>query len=562
MGRVSRVRIRGFRSIDDWVDVRIPEDKPVVLVGENNAGKSNILGGMDLLLGERWRGNYTPEDHEVFGRDPANRAVTMIADTHGVTKPWYGDQLNVAHFKWEFADGETSFLAITDDGEAKFMSYEVKNQCLCVMMGADRRIQYELSYASQFTLLSKIMKRFHNRLIADEGRVQELKAHFGEIVELFRGVEEFDGFEKTLRNEIDSLAANLRYPLDVDFSAYDPSNFFHALRIRPRDEQGARTFDELGTGQEQLLALSLLYAYAQAFGGPDAGILLLLEEPEAHLHPLAQRWLARRLHDYVDGGIQVVLTTHSPAFLNLLDVEGLVLVRKDSETHATTTTQLTANTLAQWCKDHGAPAGVSGETILPFYETAATEEIKAGFLARAICLVEGASEALALPEYCRRLGFDPDEHGLAIIPVQGVGNLAKWRRLFTAYGIPTYVIFDNDTSDDATGDRRTDLLNTIGVPEGQHEAVMTTEELAVHDGWAVMGVDFERCLQRYFGVAYTELDENAKAAAPGNPGKPLRARAVALELPLDDPEAEGRDRLDRLVRALEAHATEGAGQGA
>lgn len=553
MGRVRSIRVQGFRSIDDWAEITFPSNGPVVLVGENNAGKSNLLRAVDLVLGERWRGNYTPEDHEFFGRNPEGVGISVIAEVDDVVGKSYGEIVDIAQIKWEHSDGDTTYRAITETGETPYMSNFIKDQILCVRLGADRRIRYELSYTNQFTLLSRIMKKFHQHLVGDEARVAELQRHFQSIVELFRGVEQFNGFEETLREEVGSLASNLRYPLDVDFSAYDPSNYFHALQIRPRDDTGARTFDELGTGQEQLLALSLLYAYAQAFGDEDAGILLMLEEPEAHLHPLAQRWLARRIRDYTKAGIQVLLTTHSPAFLSLLDVEGLVLVRKDPATDATNTTQLTADELAAWCVEHGAPEATSAESVLPFYETAATEEIKAGFLARAICLVEGPSEALALPEYCRRLGFDPDEHGLAIIPVGGVGNLAKWLRLFGAYDIPTYAVFDNDTTDDGSGNRRRDLLVTLGVPEGQHEDVMTTDELRVEQGWTVMGVDFEACLEKYFGTDYTDLDNEVKETFPSSAGKPLRARAVALDLPLPE-DSSGRERLAKLVDALREHS--------
>ena len=552
MGRVGAIRIKGFRSIDDWIQLSLPHGHPVVLVGENNAGKSNLIRAIDLLLGERWRGNYEPDDHEFFGREREGRDIQLIADVEDVVADHYGQTHNVQHIHWKHEESNTSYKAILADGRTKFMSYAIKNQCFCTTLNADRRIRYELSYTNQFTLLSKIMKRFHQHLVEDADRVADLKDHFDSVVELFRGVEAFGAFEETLRAEVGSLASNLRYPLDVDFSAYDPSNYFHALQIRPREDEGARTFDELGTGQEQLLALSLLYAYARAFGDQTGEILLLLEEPESHLHPLAQRWLARRVREYVDAGIQVVLTTHSPAFLSLLDVEGLALVRKSESAGATTITQMTAAELRDRCVELGAPAQVTPESILPFYETAATEEIKAGFFARAVCLVEGPSEALALPVYCRRLGFDADEHGLAVISVAGVGNLAKWYRLFTAYGIPAYVIFDNDTSDDGSGARRTDLLSTLGVVDDAHEEIMSTTELHIEDSWAVMGVDFESVLRQYFGDAYVDLDEAAKEASPGTAGKPLRARTVAHDLPLE-PGHDGADLLHNLVARLSAH---------
>jgi len=42
MTRVERLVIRGFRSVQDEAVVSFPDRAPVILVGEFNAGKSNI----------------------------------------------------------------------------------------------------------------------------------------------------------------------------------------------------------------------------------------------------------------------------------------------------------------------------------------------------------------------------------------------------------------------------------------------------------------------------------------------------------------------------------------
>lgn len=44
--------------------------------------------------------------------------------------------------------------------------------------------------------------------------------------------------------------------------------------------------------------------------------LLILEEPESHLHPAAQRRMARGIVRLVNAGVKVLLTTHSDYFLN------------------------------------------------------------------------------------------------------------------------------------------------------------------------------------------------------------------------------------------------------
>ena len=199
--------------------------------------------------------------------------------------------------------------------------------------------------------------------------------------------------------------------------------------------------------------------------------------------------MGQKIHELAEQGVQVVVTTHSPAFINMLHLEGMAVLRK--ENGATRAIQLSREDLSQYCTEHGATR-VTADTVLPFYAAAATEEILSGFFARQIVLVEGATEALALPVYLHQVGLDVTREGIAIIPVHGVGNLAKWWRLFTAHDIPTYVIYDNDSNDDSNGARRIDLLSTLSVSQDRLEQLLQAEDWLVEDSFAVFGIDYER----------------------------------------------------------------------
>jgi predicted ATPase len=76
-----------------------------------------------------------------------------------------------------------------------------------------------------------------------------------------------------------------------------------------------------------VLALAFACAYAMAYGRSE-GTVLVIDEPEANLHPLAQQWLASRLKRLAAPGLEVVVTTHSPHFVDLARPENLVLVSK------------------------------------------------------------------------------------------------------------------------------------------------------------------------------------------------------------------------------------------
>ena len=49
------------------------------------------------------------------------------------------------------------------------------------------------------------------------------------------------------------------------------------------------------------------------------GDMLIIEEPESHLHPAAQRQLARGIVRLVNAGVQVLITTHSETFVTQIN---------------------------------------------------------------------------------------------------------------------------------------------------------------------------------------------------------------------------------------------------
>lgn len=550
MGRVRKIRIRNFRSIGEPIELAMPEHGPLVLLGANNAGKSNIVRAVDLLLGEGWPGGFEPDDHDHFGRSREAVPIEITVNVSDVVVSVRDGWFEVDAMRWRFDPDEerrSAFDIIAPDGYERYGSNQARDQCFCMVIGADRRLQYQLSYASKWTLLSRLMRRFHDRLVEDDDRTARLRALFDGVVATFLEVDAFSDFSKNLRQHAADFGANLEYALEIDFSAYDPSNFFHSLRVRPRAGADVRTFDELGTGQEQILALAFAYAYATAFGSSssDTGLMIVIEEPEAHLHPLAQKWLGRKIHELSGLGVQVILTTHSAAFIDLDALEGLVLVRKGGEIDSTSVVQHTKSSLADFCATNGASDKAKAATIAPFYAASATDEIVNGLFARACLLVEGPTEALAVPELLCRGGLDVLGEGIAVVSVGGIGNLSRWWRFFRAYGIPAFVLVDRDSPDDASGARRADLARTLNVAPA---ALTPTdgEGLVIGERHAVFVQDFEVALRSLF-PAYSEIEERGRERL--GPSKPLVARYSVERIDRTDSEL-GWQRIEALADAI------------
>lgn len=231
MGRVRSIRIRNFRSVGEPLELAMPERGPLVLVGANNAGKSNIVRAVDLLLGEGWPGSFEPSDHDHYGRSRDAVPIEITARVTGVVVPTRdGGWFEVDAMRWRFDpddDRRSAFDLIAADGYERYGFNEARDQCFCMVIGADRRLQYQLSYTSKWTLLSRLMRRFHDRLIEDENRTARLRELFDGVVATFLEVDAFSEFSANLRRNAADFGANLEYALEIDFSAYDPSNFFH-----------------------------------------------------------------------------------------------------------------------------------------------------------------------------------------------------------------------------------------------------------------------------------------------------------------------------------------------
>ena len=150
-----------------------------------------------------------------------------------------------------------------------------------------------------------------------------------------------------------------------------------------------------GTGMQNLALIAIFRhkAEREAVGVP----IIAVEEPEAHLHPHAQRRLFRELALIAS---PIVLTTHSAEIVRHVDPRHLVLLR-NSRQNGVQSFQLKANKLGDESLRNLQQLTRIGGTDL--------------FFARSLIIVEGASESIALPAFAELLGCDLDRDGVSIV---------------------------------------------------------------------------------------------------------------------------------------------------
>jgi putative ATP-dependent endonuclease of OLD family len=169
----------------------------------------------------------------------------------------------------------------------------------------------------------------------------------------------------------------------------------------------------LGSNNLLFMACELLLLSTEDEGFP----LLLIEEPEAHLHPQRQLRLmsflqAQAARERADGQqIQILVTTHSPNLASDIKLDHLVLL--------------------QGRKAFPLSSGNTGLNPADYrFLERFLDVTKANlFFARAVMIVEGDAENILLPTLAKLMDRDFHEHGVSIVNVGGVG-LGRYSRIF------------------------------------------------------------------------------------------------------------------------------------
>jgi putative ATP-dependent endonuclease of OLD family len=354
-------------------------------------------------------------------------------------------------------------------------------------------------------------KKMHTSLVSSQK--DELDKIFEKLKELYEKVEDFQSFYNKLQHNFNSNIDGFEHKLDIDFSAYDPNNYFKSLRIVSKEGDNIHSFEEFGTGEQQILLMSFIKAYAETFN--DENFIFIVEEPEAHLHPLAQRWLFKNLMNISSNGVQVIISTHSPEFLDIKCLEGFVKVYK--ENGITKIIQNTKKNLVDRCIQLGVPENrVDENSILEYYRINTFYDELKGFFARKIILVEGATELFCLPYYFERIGCDLSKNGIEIINCRGKNQILRNYRLFKSYGYDVFCLFDGDSRKG----RNTEFAEIYGFNEEEMNFEHDSFKYDIDNKYGYFGKDFESYMRSHF-ENYEEIESKIEGS------KVLKAKIIA-----------------------------------
>lgn len=458
---ISRLFIKNFRNLRH-LDVEIGQGV-TCFIGENNSGKTNLFYAIRLVLDgniSAQRRRLQPEDlaagltfakpeHVLisvefsdFAGRPNEEALpfsavlengkarisyrfrpkTTVRDTfeqipEGTPIP----KLKIDDYIWEIAGGGDNINLNTvnwnDSFGTRFSTDNLQQGYLVQVMEALRDVENRLA-APRTSPLQQIVEQ---RNIPENEQTR--------LVQYLQTANKNINASTTIRAIGTGLsnsfkeAAGKSFAMGVSLGLGEPSftDISRGLRVL-LSGYGLSNLDpgRNGLGLNNVLYISMLLNYFEGRVAEQrtAGQLLLVEEPEAHLHPQLQRVLLATLQRK---NVQVFITTHSTHVTSGVPLSSHVVLTSTGGP-ATTFTKPTA-----------IPALGAGEVAdLERYLDATRSTL---LYARKVLLVEGPAEQFVIPPLAKRvLGIDLDEEGIAIVPIFGT-HFASYAKLFGPGGI-------------------------------------------------------------------------------------------------------------------------------
>jgi putative ATP-dependent endonuclease of OLD family len=456
---IDTIRIAGFRGIKN-LEMSLP--RVAVLIGTNNSGKTSLLKALQLALGNYSR--YLSEEDFHIGADD-KRVSEIIVDIKII--PVDGDGIRTKKFneEWaiEFEDkikAETNtnqFVALRTRAAPNIIKggFDSKRSTLerwpdlktwqtekiketsmlnyfesipFISIEAQRDIHHELKERSSFigkvlssvedeynktdiNVLESLIKDVNDKAVNVSNVLQNLKTHLEMLNHSFEGSgsAEITPFPKKIRD--------LSKHFSIHFGESSNNTFsmeYHGM--------GTRSWASMLTVKAFTDFMAAKYEKEAKPFYP----IIAAEEPEAHLHPNAQKTLYNQL---AESKGQIIVSTHSPYLAAMADQSELRYLKKSSDI-------IVAQHL-------GLKLGTEDRRRLQREVIHSRGEI---LFSKALVLCEGETEEQALPTLFQKyFGNEAFVLGINFIGVGGNGK--KYRPFLTLakdFSIPVFIFSDGE----------------------------------------------------------------------------------------------------------------------
>jgi len=464
--KIARLRIQNFRGLKD---ATLFFDGHVVLVGDNNVGKSTVFEAIDLALGpdrlnrhpkidehDFYLGDYltppeqprkevkvevvvtglTDEQQNVFGDEiewwNTTTKALQEAPVEGIDQPDVFASIRVVFVGYYDPDdddfaGETYFARSYEDDESPAV-FTKKNKRFCGFL-----------YLRSLRTATRALSLEHGSLLDIILRIKEIRPQMWEkTIEQLSNVNVAADPEIGISGVLESIDKSLKKYVPREWGVSPHLKVSNLTRenlrkvitafIATGDGKHAAPFYRQGTGTLNMLVLAMLSQIAE----DKQNVIFAMEEPETAIPPYAQK---RIVHEVRKMSSQSIFSSHSPYILEEFGTEEISVLMRGTDC-----------VLQQASIE--LPASVKPKRYRQEFRTRFCEAL----LSRRVILAEGATEAAMFPAAARRLSeLDANTYssfealGICTVDAGGESQIADLGKLYVSLGKAVYAVCDQQT---------------------------------------------------------------------------------------------------------------------
>jgi len=450
---LTHIEIKKFRSIEHC---KIVLNSINAIVGQNNSGKSAIIRALNCFFNyEKEEENFVTGKHQFTASSFAKIEIGFLLKAP-------------VESLIPYCQGESLIVEMTYRHSSKRRQLKYKSGGKYVIAPEDllEKIKEVIAFVyippnrdpaatkwEESTLLRQLIEEFLN----NETRYRDT------LTPRFKKASDFleNGALKKISSSVeDFYSLNHDFAFSISFEKQrNVISFLNDIKLEVVECGQPYSLDDCGTGLQSLTIIAFHRVLAKL---RHKNIVLGLEEPETNLHPQAQRELIHSIKGSAqnDGVSQIVLTTHSPIFIDNIPHTNISLVKKTAD----------------------ASRGIKSviKTIPDtFFTDHELEEFKYYqyhhyrnsdfFYANFVILVESKNDAEVVKELASKIGINLDLNGVSIINIDGVLNLPYPFHTVKSLGLPYLVILDKDYFLPYQNNELKNSLDANGFPKYKNE---------------------------------------------------------------------------------------------
>jgi putative ATP-dependent endonuclease of the OLD family len=471
---IKYITIQNFRNFKDF-SIEFSKGFQTI-IGENNIGKSNLYWAIRLVLDRElsynarklelkdfngYKKTLTIDDYILISIDLYSEELASFPTFHAfktsdttarityvyahknrfVEAEIEPEKIELIDFTWRLYAGNTTIELTELIEKSAAITFRDLEGINLYYINAFRNINSEL-HGSTKSLLSRYCEsreESENELDSIRNILQQSSIDLNKLSFI-------PNLSETIQKKgVDIAGQYFSFPVAISFlSNYDADAWSQLNLFFSPDADNNIPIQILGLGQKNILYLSLFIAELENSSKQHEINILLIEEPEAHLHPQLQKILFTNLKGLET--TQVFMTSHSTHIASDCDYKNLNVLYKNKEKEVKSFSPFKDGLLTE-----------RENKLLKRYLDATRSEL---FFASAIIFVEGVGEQFIIPAIAREVyGVNLTEHNISVIPI--------YSRYFGPYlkivqnsnlEIPTVAIIDGDSEEITEGDTETTVV--------------------------------------------------------------------------------------------------------